>query len=109
MSFKRFDPQDVIVSAESVTSPVFSSNVITLTEFYTSSTQQIATSGDYYLEVYQTASTDSTAEVQFSVAYAHKKGSGSLLYNSAVDGKSPTSTVYGQYRNIVLARKKKIT
>ena len=102
MSYKRFDPQDVIVSAESVTTPIFSSNSPTLTEFYTSSVQLNASSGEYFLEVYQTASVDPSAEVQFSVAYANKAGSGSLLYNSEVDGKSRTSTVYGQYRNVVL-------
>ena len=39
MSYKRFDNEDVVVSAESVTAPVFSGDVTTLTTFFTSSTQ----------------------------------------------------------------------
>jgi hypothetical protein len=30
------------------------------------------------------------------------QGSGSLLFNSGIDGKSPTSTIFGQFQNIVL-------
>ena len=102
MSYKRFDEQDVVVSAESVTSPVWTGDVTTLTTFFTSSTQIGGTSADYYYDIYQTGSTLSTSRVQFSVAYADKKGSGSLYYNTNVAGKSPSSTVYGQYRNLVL-------
>ena len=39
MSFKRFDPQDIVISAESVTAPVWSNSVIELTSFFTSSAQ----------------------------------------------------------------------
>jgi len=39
MSFKRFDPQDVVISAESISTPVWSGNVTTLDNFVTSSTQ----------------------------------------------------------------------
>jgi hypothetical protein len=102
MSFKRFDQEDVVVSAESVTTPLWTGDITTLRSFYTSSTQVGGTSADYYYDVYQTASILDTARVQFSIAYADKKGSGSLLYNSNVDGKSPSSTIYGQYRNLVL-------
>lgn len=102
MSFKRFDTEDIVVSAESVTAPLWSNNVINLTAFYTSSTQVSSTSGDYYYNIFNTASSDSTAAVQFSIAYADKLGGGSLNYNRSVSGKSPSSTIYGQYRNLVL-------
>lgn len=102
MSFKRFDQEDVVVSADSVTSPLWTGDVVNLTSFYTSTTQKDGVSGDYYYNVYQTGSTLDTARVQFSVAYADKKGSGSAYFNAAVPGKSPSSIVYGQYRNIVL-------
>lgn len=102
MSYKRFDLEDVVVSAESVTAPVWSGDETTLTSFFTSSTQIGGTSADYYYDIYQTASTLDTARVQFSIAYADKKGSGSLYFNPNVAGKSPSSTVYGQYRNLVL-------
>jgi len=102
MSYKRFDPEDVVVSAESITSPLWSGDSTTLTTFFTSSTQTGGASGDYYYDIYQTASNLTGARVQFSVAYADKLGSGSLLFNSNVQGKSPSSTVFGQYRNLVL-------
>ena len=102
MSFKRFDTEDIVVSAESVTAPLWTNNVINLTAFYTSSTQVSSTSGDYYYNVFNTGSTDATAAVQFSIAYADKDGGGTLRYNAGVAGKSPSSTIYGQYRNLVL-------
>ena len=102
MSYKQFDPQDIVISAESVTAPVWTGDQVTLTSFFTSSTQTGGTSGDYFYDVFQTGSTLTGARVQFSLAYADKKGSGSLLFNDNVPGKSPSSTVYGQYRSLVL-------
>ena len=102
MSFKRLDPQDFVVSADSITSTLWSDAQPTLTTFFTSSTQEAGSSGDYYLSVYQTASSDASAAVQFDIAYGNKQGSGSIAYNSGVVGKSPTSTIYGQYRTMVL-------
>lgn len=102
MSFKRLDPEDLVLSADTVVTPAWSTGGATLTTFYTSSTQASSTSGGYYLNIYQTGSTDASAEVQFSIAYGEKYGSGSTAYNSSVVGKSPSSTVYGQYRTLLL-------
>ncbi len=102
MSYKRFDEQDIVVSAESVTAPVWSGDVTTLTTFFTSSTQIGGTSADYYYDIYQTGSGLDTSRVQFSIAYADKLGSGSLFFNSAVTASSPAATIYGQYRNLIL-------
>ena len=101
MGFKRFDPEDFLVSADAVSSTVWSGNNPELTEFYYS-TAQFQTAGDYYLSIYQTASTDPSAEVQFDIAYGNKFGNGSLVYNTSVPGVSPASTIYGQYRSLVL-------
>lgn len=102
MSYKRFDSDDVIVSAESVTTSAWSGNVTTLTSFYTSSTQYNSTSGDYYVNIFNQDPSGSGEEIQFTVGYANKDGKGSILYNSAVAGKSPSDTIYGQYRTLVL-------
>lgn len=102
MSFKRFDSEDLVLSAESVTGPVWTNNVTTLTTFFTSSVQENSTPGTFYLDVYQTGSTLDEAEVQFSIAYCDKKGSGSVLFNSGIDGKSPSSVNYGTFRTLVL-------
>lgn len=102
MSFKQFDNEDVIVSADSISSTVWSTDTYELTTFETSSTQEAASSGDYYLNIYQTGSDESNASVQFSIAYANAAGVGSSPYNANVAGKSPTSTIYGQYRSLIL-------
>lgn len=102
MSFKRLDPEDFVVSSDSITSTLWSTDTPTLTSFYTSSVQEAGSSGDFYLSVYQTASTEDTATVQFDIVYCDSLGSGSTLYNSIVEGNSPTKTMYGQYRSLIL-------
>ena len=102
MAFKSFDPEDFVVSSDSITSTLWSNGSPTLTEFYTSSVQAAGSSGNYYLSVYQTASNLSTAQVQFDIAYADLLGSGSTLYNSLVPENSYTKTIYGQYRSLIL-------
>lgn len=102
MSFKRLDAEDFVVSSDAITSTLWSTNSPTLTEFYTSSVQQAGTSGDFYLSVYQTASTETNALVQFDITYADAGGSGSTAYNSAVPGNTPSKSTYGQYRALIL-------
>jgi len=102
MAFKRLDPEDFLVSSDSITAPLWSTGAPTLTEFYTSSIQAAGSSGNYYLSIYQTASNFSTAQVQFDIAYADAIGSGSVLYNPIVPENSYTKTVYGQYRSMIL-------
>ena len=101
MSFKRLDPEDISISAESVVTPLWSTNSKTLTTFFTS-TNQVASSGNYYYRVYNAdISSDATAQMQFGITYGDKQGSGSEYYNDSVPGKTATSTIYGQYRNLV--------
>ena len=101
-AFTQFQSSDIINSIDSTTGTVWSGNAPRLAEVYTSSVQNTANSGQYYVHVYQTASTETTAAVQFDIAYADEVGSGSLFYNALVTGKSPSSTIYGQYQNIAL-------
>lgn len=102
MSYKAFDNEDVVVSADAVSSTVWSTDAYELTTFFTSSTQEASTSGKYYLNVFQTGSNLTNAAVQFAIAYGEKDGKAGVQYNSNVSGKSPTSTVFGQYRSLVL-------
>ena len=99
MSFKRLEADDFVVSTDSITAGMWVGDVATLTYFFTSSTQAAGASGDYYLNVY---SSSAATDIQFAIAYANEKGSGSLAYNTAVDGYSPSGTIYGQYQNLVL-------
>lgn len=103
MSFKRFDTEDIVVSSDSISSPAWSNNQVTLTNF-AYNPEQIGTGsvgGQYYWNVYQTGSTDSTSEIQFSIAYGSRTGVGAIPYNEAVPGKSPSSTIYGQFRTLI--------
>jgi hypothetical protein len=100
MSFKRFDPEDFVVSSDSITSTLWSTGNPTLTSFFTSSIQAASSAGNYYLSIYNTSSADQ--EVQFDIVYADSVGSGSELYNPIVPGNSYTKTMYGQYRSMIL-------
>jgi len=103
MGFKRLDPEDFLVSADSVSQTVWSGNKTQLTAFYSSSAQRVSsTSGDYYLAVYDQNFSSSDATIQFDIAYADKTSGGAVYFNDAVSSKSPTSTIYGQYRTLVL-------
>lgn len=101
MSFKRLDTEDITISAESVVAPIWSTNTPILTEFYTASAQAASNAGNYYLEVYQTASLDISAESQFAVTFGHSKGSGSANFDNGANGKSASSVIYGQYRTLI--------
>jgi len=99
MSFKALETDDFVVSADSITAGLWYGNAPTITSFYTSSTQVAGSSGPYYVNVYN----ENTYEnIQFAIAYGDVDGDGSELYNAAVTGKSPSSTIYGQYRSLVL-------
>lgn len=102
MSLKRFDAEDFVVSSDSITSTLWSTGTPSLTQFFTSSVQEAGSSGDFYLAVYQTSSTLTSATPQFEVAYADASGLGTTLYNTAVPLKSPSQTIYGQYRALIL-------
>jgi hypothetical protein len=102
MSYKSLDPQDFLVSADSITAPCWTNLSNPLITSYTSSVQVAGTSGNYYLNVYNAnPSTDTSAEIQFNIAYGNGRGSGSLLYSAGINGLSPSRTVYGQFRNLI--------
>ena len=101
-AFVILDQGDVVISNDSVTAPMWSSNNPNLTNFYTSSTQISSNVQEYYTSIFQTASTETSAEIQFDIAYSDQVGSGSQFLNNLVTGSTPTRTNYGQYRNLVL-------
>jgi len=98
MSFVSLNASDFVVSADSITSTLWSGGEPILNKFFTSS--QTA-SFDTYLNVYQTSSVRSDAEIQFSIAYGEVNGSGSAPYNTLVTGSSPSKVTYGQFRTLI--------
>lgn len=101
--FKRFAAEDVITGdVQTVSSTVWSGNLNPLTSFYTASN---SASWEYYVPVYdKNPASDSTAAVQFSVAFGNKYGSGSKGDTTVVDntGHTPSWAVYSQFRNLLL-------
>jgi hypothetical protein len=96
--YTAFKVGDVVEGGvEKVTRGLWSGNVGTLTSFYTSSAQS-ATQKEYYYEIFDGISTNSTSEAQFSVTYGHNAGSGSLGQNED----SPSNAIYSQYAQILL-------
>ena len=103
MSFTQLNPSDFVVSSDAITAPAWSSNVPTLTSFYTASAVATSTvsAGAYYLNVYQQPYGSNGAAVQFAIAYGNINGSGSQWLNSLVPGVSPSLTTYNQYQTLV--------
>ena len=97
--FKFNQDDDVVTDKQTVSAGLWSSNAGTLSALFTSSVQTSST-GQYYIDVYNvaTSSTTTTPEIQFSVAYGHKVGSGSLVLNQQF----PTQVIYSQYKNLLL-------
>jgi hypothetical protein len=99
MSYIPFNADDFVVSADSITSTLWSNNASTLTSFFTSSA---TITNNAYLPVYAVNPTSNTTALpQFSLAYGQVNGSGSAPINPTVAGLSPTRITYGQFRTLV--------
>jgi len=104
MSYIQLNPEDFVVSADSVTTTLWSNATPTLTTFFTSSTGVggTTTGSANYLNVYQSnPALTASAEIQFSIAYGRVDSSGSAPYNLLVPNNTPTRVTYGQYRTLV--------
>ena len=99
MSFQALDLDDFVVSVDSVTAGIWTDETASLFTFFTSSTQAASSAGNYYLNVYDTAATES---IQFAVTYGNETGLGTELYDPAVSGYSYSGTIWGQYQILVL-------
>ena len=102
--YKRFGEFDQVTGKiEVVTTGLWSGDTGSLTSFYTSSTQVSATSGDYYYNVYdKNPASDTSAAIQFAVAYGHKFGSGSVALSVNDSSTLSSKASYAQYKQILL-------
>jgi hypothetical protein len=102
--YKRFGEFDKVnAKVEVVTTGLWSGDSGSLTSFFTSSTQVAATSAQYYYNVYdKDTATDSSAEVQYAVAYGHVDGSGSMTLDLNDNSLLATKATYAQYRSMLL-------
>tara|TARA_R110000851_G_scaffold207840_3_gene360192 strand:+ start:528 stop:1568 length:1041 start_codon:yes stop_codon:yes gene_type:complete len=103
MGFKRLEADDFVVSAQAQTATCWTNNAPILEAYFTQSNQVNGASGVYYTTVFNENPTGSNSQAQFEIAYGNALGGGSLAYNeNAAPGVSPASTIYGQYRTLVL-------
>ena len=102
--YKRFGEFDKVnAKVEVITTGLWTGDTGSLTAAYTSSTQITAASGDYYYNVYNAdPGTDTTAEVQFGVAYGHVNGSGSVSLANSDDALLASKANYAQYKSVIL-------
>jgi len=100
---KEFGQYDISqVDRQIVTSGLFSNGSGTLTAFHTASL--LGDTSASYVEVYNEATSNSTAQVQFAVGYAHINGSGSIGNTTkTTTGNRETAALYRQFRNVLLA------
>lgn len=103
--YKTFDDSDIVSAGNvEVTTGLWTGDTGSLSTIFTSSAQ-VGVSGEFYYDLYQAnpASSPSTAEIQFSVAYGHVSGSGSPTVVQRNTSTVPTKVTYAQYKNILLA------
>jgi len=102
--YKRFGEFDQVTGkVEIVTTGMWSGDSGQLNDFFTSSIQNVASSSNYYLNVYNyNPVLTSSAEVQFAVAYGHKFGSGSVSLDINNNSTLASKATYAQYRSILL-------
>jgi len=100
--YKLFDEGNDVISnvKDTVSSGMWENGSGTLTTFYTSSVQS-GSSAAHYLDVYGSDSSVTARKTQFSVAYGHFNGSGSLG-KIGVDGTRASAAIYRQLSNVLL-------
>jgi hypothetical protein len=106
MSLTRFSQQDIVVSTDSLVTSTWSNNTNNLQVGYTASNNNFdapTSSGWFHLDVYNINPTGSGAEIQYSVAYGNRLGSGSpdFTNDSGSHGYNASRVTYGAYRNLI--------
>ena len=102
--YKEFLDNDIATTERTtVSSGLFSGGATSLSEFFYSSTLGDVSAS--YIPVYDKATTDSTAQVQFAVGYANYGGSGSIGNTTKTTaGNRETAALYRQFRNVILGQ-----
>jgi len=101
--YKKFGSIDKVTNrTEVVTSGIWSNDAGSLGTFFTSSAQIASDSGKYYLDVYNINPDTASAEVQFSIAYAHISGGAVPTLGQTDSSTLSTKAIYSQFRNLLL-------
>lgn len=98
MSFSTLNPEDVVISSDSIVSTLWSEGKTIINSVYKLSSENTKP----YLDVYSSDINLYTGSLpQFSIIYGNKNGSGSALINPIVPSLSPTRITYGQIRTLI--------
>ena len=102
--YKEFLDNDIASTERTtVSSGLLSGGATSLSEFYFSPTLGDVSAS--YIPVYDKATSDSTAQVQFAVGYANYGGSGSIGNTTKTTaGNRETAALYRQFRNVILGQ-----
>ncbi len=97
------ESQDIVTRDVEVTTGLWSGETGSLTSFFTSTTQLAKANASYFVDVYdKDPSSDSSAEVQYSLAYGHVSGAGSPTLTQDDTSTLSTKAVYFQFKNALL-------
>tara|TARA_R110001592_G_scaffold117992_3_gene320245 strand:- start:207 stop:1352 length:1146 start_codon:yes stop_codon:yes gene_type:complete len=109
MSYTRFDVSNDILQQEAATllTSTWTGNRNDMDSHHTASNQATfntsTSSGQFHIEVYNEHTSSANSEVQYSVAYGHRLGSGSLDFTNDTGsfGLNAARVTYNQYRQLV--------
>ena len=103
----RYDPNDIVVDTQKLTTSTWSNNTNNLTVAFTSSVQAKfdtpSSSGQFFIEVYNAHTSSAQAEVQYTLSYGHKDGFGAPNFTNDTGSKgfNAAKCIYNQYRQLV--------
>jgi len=113
-TYYRYASDDIVISTDKLATSTWTNNVNNLQQAFTSSAQagdtasfqafaSATSSGAFRIDVYNVATSSAASEIQYALAYGHRKGSGSLDFTNDTGsfGLSPSRAIYSQYRNLV--------
>jgi hypothetical protein len=105
--YTRFGDNDIVTrQAQELVTSTWTNNTNNLQVVHTASAQAnfstATSSGQFFIEVYNEATSSTSAEVQYAIAYGHKNGSGSLDFTNDTGsfGIGASKVIYNQYRQL---------
>ena len=106
-TYNRYAQDDIVISTDRVSTSTWSNNTNDLNVAHTASSQanfsSATSSGAFRIDVFNLPTSSTSEEVQYSVLYGNRVGSGSLDFTNDTGsfGFSAARDVYSQYRNLV--------
>lgn len=106
-TYNRYAADDIVISTDRVSTSTWSNNTNNLQVAYTASSQADFTSptssGNFRIDVYNLPTSSTSEEVQYSISYGHRLGSGSSDFTNDTGsfGFNAARDIYSQYRNLV--------